>query len=347
MRISSSRPLKRTAGIIIFLTCVMLASVVTAGTAQAKPKAAKADALIANDGTKVTAPVAGEANVQGFKGTGKTNGHTASSTTMQKESKRIALGGGSAESVIGVDRRVQDTATTAYPARATVWITFSTGSGGASCTGFMISPDVVATAGHCIHKGTGGTSGFYPVTSFSLYPGRNGATIPYKCPGGAIVKATKLWTNTGWANGGGETKDYGAIQTSCPIGNTVGYYGFINTGTTSQNGIKDTTRGYPGDKPSGTQWRSDNCSTSSTTFVQCTVAASETRQLFYKNDTFGGQSGSPVYRIDGTCVPCAIAIHAYGLHGSGNHSSNNHGTRIESNVYNFLYALRYGVTSNN
>ena len=52
-------------------------------------------------------------------------------------------------------------------------------------------------------------------------------------------------------------------------------------------------------------------------------------------DTFGGQSGSPVYNNFGGCGNCGIAIHAYGDDGSGR----NHGTRINTDVFNFLAAI--------
>lgn len=301
-----------------------------------------------------------ESNPQGGSGNSGTGGESADKSASAADNQAVpGRGGGSAsESVISPDKRVQFTnsAAATYPNRAVVYMTFTQAGSGFSCTGFFVSPDTVATAGHCVHKGTGGSGGFSSTTSFRLYPGRNGSNIPYKCSNGAIVTAKKLWTNTSWSNGGGETVDYGAVEikpcsNGALMGNTVGWFGYRNTQSApeSQLGKAENTQGYPGDKPSATQWLANNCSTSST-FVQCTVAAVTTRQLFYKNDTFGGQSGSPVYRKINSCTTtgtpttgsshCAIAIHAYGLHGSSPHSTNNHGTRIENNVTSFLNTVR-------
>lgn len=256
----------------------------------------------------------------------------------------IPAGGGpttQATPCCGPDKRTQTGNTTLYPARATVHITFQKSTGGPTflCTGFLIGPHSVATAGHCVHAGSGGLAGFFPRTSFRLYPGRNGSTIPYTCPGGVVVRAQALHSNTSWANGSGEKFDYGAITTSCDIGNTTGWYGFINTQGVSQKGLEDFTRGYPGDKPLGTQWAANNCSAGAT-FAQCTIFTTGNLQLFYKNDTAGGQSGSPVYRKAANCNPCAIAIHAYGPHDLSPHADNNHGTRIENNVAAFLNTVR-------
>ncbi len=103
----------------------------------------------------------------------------------------------------------------------------------------------------------------------------------------------------------------------------------------SLTGTATTVSGYPCDKTFGQQWR----------HAGQTVTATHTRQVFYQNDTFGCQSGSPVYqtRAAGSswCVgQCVMAIHAYGLHGSSPHSTNNHGTRITESVFNNLITWR-------
>ena len=64
----------------------------------------------------------------------------------------------------------------------------------------------------------------------------------------------------GWVSSGLETYDYGAIKLNCTIGTTTGWYGFFWQ-SASLTGLPDDTRGYPGDKPSGTQWLANNCAT--------------------------------------------------------------------------------------
>ena len=51
--------------------------------------------------------------------------------------------------------------------------------------------------------------------------------------------------------------------------------------------ITMATNGYPGDKPTGTMWRVD--------IPKLTVSRS---LMHYMADTYGGQSGSPVYFQD-------------------------------------------------
>jgi glutamyl endopeptidase len=249
-------------------------------------------------------------------------------------------GGAGAETVTFPDQRWRISPATNYPARAIVHITFQQLLGGATyaCTGFMVGPHTVATAGHCLHQGAGGFLGWHNVGSFRLYPGRDGSSIPYTCPGGATVQAAELWTNQAWMDGFGEVYDYGAITTTCDIGTIVGWYGYLNTQGVNQTGLPNWTQGYPGDKAFGTQWRARNCSTNAT-FAQCVVRANTLRQLFYRNDTFPGQSGSPAFRFLPS-GPHATGIHAYSMHGAPPHYGNNHGTRIQNDVAGFLNYVR-------
>ena len=90
-----------------------------------------------------------------------------------------------------------------------------------------------------------------------------------------------LFSVVGWTSSGDERFDYGAIKLNCNIGNTVGWYGFFWQ-SASLVGLPVITQGYPGDKPL-TQWRSTDV-----------VRGNTTDQVFYRADTVGGQSGSPV-----------------------------------------------------
>jgi glutamyl endopeptidase len=223
------------------------------------------------------------------------------------------------ESVIGVDSR-QQLKTTGFPARATVYITLN---GSHHCSGFLIGSNTVATAGHCVNRGNGG--GFYPVNQFRVYPGRDGASAPY-----GYCTAKWLATVTGWSVSGSDQYDYGAIKLNCTVGNTVGSYGFF---WTTANLINQPTivQGYPGDKTSGTQWVGADIN-------RCNA----TRKLFYKDDTYGGNSGGPIWNDTtfSTSGIYAMGIHAYGYGGTGCYATNNSGTRITQPVYNNLVAWK-------
>jgi glutamyl endopeptidase len=223
-----------------------------------------------------------------------------------------AAGETATEVIIGADTR-ERLYTTTYPTRAKVLITFT----GGRCSGTLIGPNTVATAGHCVH--TGGSSGSWrPVSSFRIYPGRDGGLSPY-----GSCTARTLYSVAGWTGSANEEYDYGAIKLNCTVGNTVGWFGFVATTPTY---VPTIIGGYPGDKPL-TQWTSSD-----------RVRALTTRQLFYRNDTIGGQSGSAVWHDPNG--PYIIGIHAYGTHGAGSHALYNHGTLVTSAVASNLLAWR-------
>jgi glutamyl endopeptidase len=227
---------------------------------------------------------------------------------------------GSVETVIGSDRRSRFYTGT-YPHTAIGLITFDQGAGSFICTGWLISPDTVATAGHCIHGG-GPTGAFSSNVVF--FPGKDGASNPFGSCNGITLYFDQTWVNT--AN---EAFDYGAIRLDCTVGNSAGWFGFWWQSATLNN-QHALISGYPGDIASGTQqWGSFGA-----------IKPTQARQLFYFNDSFGGMSGSPIYQPDragsfcqGTC---AMGIHAYGIHGGSPHSNHNHGTRINRGVFNAL-----------
>jgi glutamyl endopeptidase len=224
-----------------------------------------------------------------------------------------------AESVIGTDGRTQVTNTTTAPRRAIAQILFD---GGSLCTGWMISANTLATAGHCVHEGAGGSGGFYPVGTYQIRPGRNGSSAPY-----GMCTAKTLYTVNGWANGGLQDYDYGAIKLNCDVGDTTGWFGYFHQAA-SHDGQQAIIAGYPGDMGGDTMWT-----------MTGTIGATLPRRLRYTIDTAGGQSGSPVWTNNNpNCAgPCARAIHAYGVGGS---DVDNSGTRIIQEVANNLTAWR-------
>jgi glutamyl endopeptidase len=205
-----------------------------------------------------------------------------------------------------------------------------TRNGSQWCTAEFVGKDVLLTAGHCVHSGGSGGA-FYASSSFKFYPGRNGSSSPY---GYCSARSAGLYTFSGWANSADEKHDLGFIKLSCTKGTTVGTFGFWWQ-TASEAGLPATVRGYPGDKPAGTLWTMDG-----------TISTSQQYQNFYLNDTFGGQSGSPVYQNRKTgssyCAGyCIHTNHSYGVHGStAPHSNQNHGRRITQAASDLIIQLK-------
>lgn len=227
------------------------------------------------------------------------------------EGRTASLGNVLGGSIIGADSRTRVNPTTVHPARAIALVTFS----GGGCTGWLINKNTVVTAGHCVHSG--GSGGDWR-SNVRVYPGRNGSSSPY-----GSCTAKRLYSVNGWTNSKDEAFDYGAIKLNCTIGNTVGWFGYFWQ-SASLNLFPATVAGYPDDKPVQ-QWKSVGV-----------IRVSQTRQVFYKNDTRPGQSGAPVYYNRSGCGQCSMAIHTYGTHGSSPHGTDNHATRIIKAVFDNL-----------
>jgi glutamyl endopeptidase len=229
---------------------------------------------------------------------------------------------------IGQDTRIQGY-TYDFPARAFVYLALDTNNDGVDdsfCSGTLVGPDKVLTAGHCVHPGDGSLN-WYSVT---VYPGLDSYSWSIDDGGyWGSCGTSNMSTYTKWANDGNEQYDIAAIKLDCTVGYTTGWLGVVKN---QPVGTPARIHGYPGDKYQGTQWGSaDKIKARS---------ASPYRQIFYSIDTAGGQSGSGVWAdyTTGACTgPNVYGVHAYRTHGSGNHALYNHGTNINSGVYSTVY----------
>lgn len=270
-------------------------------------KAAQANQVVSSDGVvpdtmAITLQGAKTMKATPFAGTGTlVNGGKEVAPKVNVENM-IGI-----NSVIGADGRYQVTATTSFPYRAIARITFTSGGSTYGCTGWMFGPDLLVTAGHCVYD-NGAWS-----TNVRVYPGQNGASTPYGSCG-----YRRLYSVVGWTQNRDTNYDYGAVKLNCTIGNSTGWFGASWT-SGSLTGQSTIVTGYPCDKPSGTMWQHAD-----------QVRVTLTYKLQYANDTYGCQSGAPVWQSGGY----SIAIHTNGG------STYNSGTRITEAVFNNLIAWR-------
>lgn len=206
------------------------------------------------------------------------------------------------ETVIGIDERVRISDTDKLPWRKIAALTLKPKAPFTSTfigTGWFIGPRTLLTAGHCVFSESdfGGW-----IESIEVSPGRNGAKFPY-----GTVTATRFSATTVWQNRPDPDYDIGCIHLDHPLGDEVGYLKIASLTDQDLEGALLNVSGYPGDRGGGEQQF----------FHANRVLRTSARRVFYDIDTYGGQSGSPVWhQASPEAEPVAIGIHAYGVGGT-------------------------------
>ena len=220
-----------------------------------------------------------------------------SDTPLQKRFATRSMG--ALETVIGVDERQRILDTNTAPWRMICALRMSAGGGSAMGTGWLVGPRTIITAGHCVHS-TEFFGGW--AKEIEITPGRNGDEAPF----GRVV--SKQFSSVDkWVKDADPDFDIGCIHLSEPIGNTIGWFGLASLPANELEKCLLNISGYPADRGLGTEQY----------FEANRVLRVTDRRIFYDVDTYGGQSGAPVWIYqDGNTQPLAVGIHAYGVGGT-------------------------------
>jgi glutamyl endopeptidase len=240
-------------------------------------------------------------------------------TAVERAAVRARLDSEMLEAIIGTDERVRINDTASYPYRCicSLLITASTGAQYLG-TAWLVAPRLLLTAGHCVYMSDEG--GW--VREIEVIPGRDADQRPY---GSAVARDFR--SVTGWTQDGDSDYDYGAILLpgDARYGDQLGWFGYASRGDDYLRGITVNLSGYPGDggpaHVDGTQW-----------FDSRTIEDVQDRQITYVADTYGGQSGAPVWEMTTDNNRYGVAIHTFGT------SVHNGGTRITGDVFDNVVA---------
>lgn len=179
-------------------------------------------------------------------------------------------------------------------------------------TGWFIAPGVLATAGHCVFlQDEGGWA-----KSIRVIPAKHGGDEPF-----GTLTSKEFASVDGWVKQRQRDFDYGVIFVDdATVGTKVGNFAVDVLGVSALKGTDAQISGYPADRD-----RAEFQFFHARPMLDVT----DTR-LVYEIDTFGGQSGSPIWQetVEGGLV-------AVGIHTTGGVSSNS-GTRITGDIMDNL-----------
>lgn len=209
---------------------------------------------------------------------------------------------GTSRYVFGQDNRKQISNTQTFPFNLVSYMNYDSGKDSYRCTAFIVARHMALTSGHCIFDGKNGFS-----KNAKIYPGRTENKLYQRLSSCKISTNTKYIDCTKSRNSVCFNYDYGALFFSprmSPNAKTYMPLYVLNPGA----GTTLNTAGYPtyvGGKRRYGQWRASG---------PVSITPGDSRILYHRVDTSGGQSGSPMYLYNsGTNSRRVIGIQAGGI----------------------------------
>jgi glutamyl endopeptidase len=226
-----------------------------------------------------------------------------------------------AETVISIDDRVHVLDSETLPWRMICSLEIQGTIGGAIGTGWFAGPRTIITAGHCVfHPNLGGWA-----KEIKIAPGRYGSDFPF--PKDATISkpltSQRFEALKGWTEDLNTDFDYAVIHLDQPVANETGWFSIAVQDDATLKGLLVNVAGYPGDRDFGRYQY----------FASSKIDKVLSNRFFYEADTYGGQSGGPVWFQDDANQPVVIGVHSYGVGGS---FTLNSATRINTDVFQVL-----------
>jgi V8-like Glu-specific endopeptidase len=224
------------------------------------------------------------------------------------------------KTVFPPDDRIRITNTGTYPWRTICKLVFQFPDGNTySGSGAVIGRSDghgfhILTAGHCAHSAANGGWAVW----MRVIPGYDDGYMPYY-----EAWATTLRSYTGWTDHQMIEHDWAVVTLDRRIGMHVGWMGRLTSADMSWYEGFFHCAGYPGDLCSGQCMYYD---------ADYGCQADEHRH-WYEMDTYHGQSGMPVYNLDGTSR-YINTIHAYG---EWDVTGCNSGTRLNQEKFDRIF----------
>ncbi|MEY8599962.1 trypsin-like serine peptidase [Staphylococcus shinii] len=193
--------------------------------------------------------------------------------------------GSEIERILAKDNRMLVKNYTSYPYKTIVLLNMTFTNITYIGTGTVIAPDTILTAAHNVYDSRlGGWA-----TEITAYAGAtaNKATI-------GKAKVDKKYVLPDWINSQSSQHDLAVIKLKTSLGEQTGSLGI--TDKMKLNEVIQTA-GYPADKGGWTLYKGSGLLKKVTDF-----------NIYYDIDTYGGQSGSPVWNAENKI----IGVHAYG-----------------------------------